>query len=214
PLEAAKRMDDFGPEEGIAQRVAGVDWQKGELGPDPARLQAQLADIVDRLLDGIERTGAIGLRLRDPEWMNRLLEALHAMAEISRLLSVALGIDQDRQIPAQSHRIHGLEEKGAMAAEQILHVVFRGREEDVDPGLVHQTIQPIGVERNCACSLFDDVEHIETPSGSIAAPCRRTWRQMATSIIHKGGDPTIPAGEDTSCVRARPAQRLRRSQFR
>src|SRR5262249_57671389 len=104
----------------------------------------------------------------------------------------------------------GREQTGTMADEPIRHVVFRGREEDVDPGLVHQTIQPIGVERNCACSLFDDVEHIETPSGSIAAPCRRTWRQMATSIIHKGGDPTIPAGADTSCLPPPPPHPLPR----
>ena len=35
-----------------------------------------------------------------------------------------------------------------MAAEQILHVVLRGRDQDVDAGLVHQAIEPSGIERN------------------------------------------------------------------
>src|SRR5262245_8339105 len=115
--------------------------------------------MVDRLLHGIDGAGGIGLRLRDPERIVFLLKAFYAMPEISRLLPPALGIDEDRQIAAQSHRIHGLKEKGAMPAEQILHIVLRGREQDVDPGLVHQTIQAIRIEWNRGCNLLDDVEH-------------------------------------------------------
>src|SRR5262245_62635432 len=81
------------------------------------------------------------------------------MPEITRLLPGALGIDEHRQIAAQSHRIHGLEEKGAMPAEQVLHIVLRGRDQDVDPGLVHQTIQAIRIEWDRGCNLLDDVEH-------------------------------------------------------
>ena len=62
------------------------------------------------------------------------------MAEITRLLPPALGIDEYRQIAAQAHCIHGLEEEGAVPAEQILHIVFGRDDQHIDSGLVHQTI--------------------------------------------------------------------------
>src|SRR5262245_34079103 len=108
------------------------------------------------------------------------------MAEICRLLARALGIDEDRQIAAQSHRIHGLEEKGAMAAEQVLHVVLRGREQDVDPGLIHQPIQAICIEWNRGCNLLDDVEHDRSSlwADSSAACAGRAW-VSEPAIIHQ-----------------------------
>src|SRR5499427_1722718 len=56
--------------------------------------------VIDCLLHGIDGAGRIGLRLRHPERIVFLLKAFHAMAEISRLLARALGIDEDRQIAA------------------------------------------------------------------------------------------------------------------
>jgi hypothetical protein len=159
PLEHEQRVDHLAAGEGIAQRRAGIDRQEGELGADPARLEAQLAHVVDGLLHGIERAGRIGLRFRHPERIVLLLEALHAMPEIASLLPSALGIDQDRQIAAQSHRIHGLEEEGAMPAQQILHVVLRRRDQKIDPRLIHEAVEPIRIERDRGCNLLDDIEH-------------------------------------------------------
>src|SRR5262249_24683825 len=162
--------------------------QKTELGADPARLCSQFARVVDRLLHGIDGAGRIGLRLRHPERIVFLLKALHAMPEITRLLPGALGIDEHRQIAAQSHRIHGLEEKGAMPAEQILHIVFRGRDQDVDPGLVHQTVEPIRIERDRRCSLLDDVEHDRSSLWTDrSAPCAgRAWVSEPAIIPQRG----------------------------
>ena len=33
-----------------------------------------------------------------------------------------------------------------MAAEQVLHVVLGGHAKDIDAGLIHQPVEPVGVE--------------------------------------------------------------------
>src|SRR5215472_17357948 len=110
------------------------------------------------------------------------------MAEITCLLPSTLGIDEHRQITAQSHRVHGLEEKGTMPTEQILHIVFGRHDQDIDPGLVHQTIQPIRVEGNGPCDLFDDVEHerssLWTDCSGLCRDC--AWRPWPLRIIYQG----------------------------
>jgi hypothetical protein len=85
------------------------------------------------------------------------------MAEISGFLRRAFRIDQHRQIPAQSHRIHVVEEKCAVAAKQILHIVLGGGDEDIDAGHVHEAIEAIRVERNRCPGLPRHVEHDEPP---------------------------------------------------
>jgi hypothetical protein len=70
------------------------------------------------------------------------------VADEGGLLGSAFGIDHDRQIAAHPHRVHVVEEEGAMAAEQILDVVLGGRQQDVDAGILHQVVEPAGVERN------------------------------------------------------------------
>src|SRR5215470_4078742 len=144
-----------------AERGAGIDRQERELGTDPAGLEARLADVIDRLLHDVDRAGRIGLRLRHPERLVLLLEALHAVTEERRLGRRAFRIDQDRQVAAQAHRIHGLEEEGAMTAEQVLHVVLRGHDQEVDAGLLHQAVEPIRIERDLGRhgGWLDDVEH-------------------------------------------------------
>ena len=80
------------------------------------------------------------------------------MPEIGRLLRRAFRIDQRRQVAAQPHRIHRFEKEGAVTAEQVLHVVLRGREQHIDIGLVHEAVEPIHVERDGRNALAD-VEH-------------------------------------------------------
>ena len=83
--------------------VPGIDRQERQLGTDArAVFDAGPADIVDRLLHGVERARRVGLHLRHPERLVLLLKALHAMAEIGRLLAAR---PWDRPGPADSGSI-------------------------------------------------------------------------------------------------------------
>ena len=81
-----------------------------------------------------------------PHRTDLALEFLQAMADVSRLLGRAFRVDQHRQIAGDAGRIHVVEEVGAMAAEQILHIVLGGRQHHVDAGLIHQAIKAIVIE--------------------------------------------------------------------
>src|SRR5258708_2615277 len=192
-----------------------MDREKSEVVADPAGVWSKFGGVVDRLLHGIDGGGRIGLRLRHPERIVFLLKALHAMAEISRLLARALGIDEDRQIAAQSHRIHGLEEKGAMAAQQVLHVVLRGREQNVDPGLVHQPIEAMRIERDRGCNLLDDVEHDQSSLwADCSAPCAaRAWTsgrlRSYTKAARPGHAPASARGVPATCRASPPRHDVR-----
>ena len=62
------------------------------------------------------------------------------MADIGGLF----GAPWDRlawQIAARPHRFHVIEEERAVTAEEILNVVLRRRERDVNMGLIHQAIE-------------------------------------------------------------------------
>ena len=71
---------------------------------------------------------------------------LEPVAEEGRLLRRSLGIDQQRQIAADPHGVHVVEEDRAMAAQQILDVVLRVGDQDIDAGLIHQPVELLGVE--------------------------------------------------------------------
>src|SRR6516165_1724355 len=75
-----------------------------------------------------------------------------------------------------------------MPAEQILHIVLRGRDQDVDPGLVHQTIEPLRIERDRGCNLLDDVEHDQSSlwTDRSALCTARAW-VSEPAIIHERG---------------------------
>ncbi len=64
------------------------------------------------------------------------------------LSGAALGIDQDRQVPADPDRVHVVEEERAVPAHQVLHVVLGGRQQDIHAGVVHEPVEPSGIERN------------------------------------------------------------------
>ena len=82
-----------------------------------------------------------------PEAAVLALEALHGAADVGRALGLALLVDHGRQIARDAHRLHGIEEVEAIAAEQILDVVLRGRDDDVEAGLIHQSVEALAVER-------------------------------------------------------------------
>src|SRR5918993_1171059 len=86
------------------------------------------------------------VHLRRPERTERMLETLGPMADIGGLFGRASRVGQNRQVAARPHGFHVIEEKRAMTAEQILHVVLRRRDSDVNTGLSHQMIQQMVVK--------------------------------------------------------------------
>ena len=84
------------------------------------------------------------------------LVAFKAMAEERRLLRRALGVDQQRQIAADAHGVHVVEEDGAVAAQQVLDVVLGVGDQDIDAGIVHEPVEALGVEGD---GWLGDVEH-------------------------------------------------------
>ena len=77
-----------------------------------------------------------------------MLEAFQAMADIGGLFRLALRVDEDRQIAGDAGGIHDVEEIGAVAAQQVLHIVLGGGEHDVDAGRVHQPVEAGVIEGN------------------------------------------------------------------
>ena len=82
--------------------------------------------------------------------------ALEPVAVESRLLRRPLGVDQQRQIAADAHGVHIVEEDGAVAAKQVLDVVLRVGDQHIDAGIVHEPVEVLGVEGN---GWLGDVEH-------------------------------------------------------
>ncbi len=160
----------------LLQRGGGVHRQERHLDADAFHI-ADLLDVLDRLLHHVDRARRRAILLRRPERLHLALEVFEPMAEERGLLRRAFRIDDDRQVAAQSHRVHVVEEERAMAAEQVLHVVLRGREQHVNAGVFHQAVEPRGVERNGRCSRLDGGEHIGAPwvlSGVDSQPDKRS----------------------------------------
>ena len=153
PLQHDKCVGDFDVREGATQRRTGIKRQKRHLDTDAARPKTELADMVDRLLHGIDRARRSGLRGRNPEWLDLPLITFQPMAEIGGLVHGALDVDENRQIAADPHGIHVVEEKGAVAAEQVLDVVFGRRDKHVQAGLIHEAIEPVGIKRDVGSEI-------------------------------------------------------------
>ncbi len=145
-LEHVERIHPLGVRKCSAQHLRSIVRQEAEFGGDALWLEADLAQVIDRLLHGVDRAPGVGLGFRRPHRIELALEFLQAMADIGRLLGRASRIDQHRQIACDAGRIHVIEKISAVAAEQILHVVLGRRQHDVDPRLVHQTVEPMMIE--------------------------------------------------------------------
>ena len=96
-----------------------------------------------------------------------MLKGFEPVADIGGLFRLPLRIDQHRQIARDAGRIHDVEEIGAVAAEQVLHIVLGGGEHHVDAGRVHQPVEAGMIERNGEgfCGRGVDV-HGELPAGA------------------------------------------------
>jgi hypothetical protein len=88
---------------------------------------------------------------------------LQPVTEERGLVGRAFDIDHDRQIAAQTHRIHVVKEECTMSAEQVLHIVLRGRKQHVDAGVLHQAVEPFGIEGYGRCGRSHTGEHGAVP---------------------------------------------------
>src|ERR1700733_2864779 len=119
-----------------------------------------------------------------PERLGLVLEALHPVAEKTGLLRLALGINENRQIPAQPHRVHRFKKERAMAAYQVLDIMLRRHDQHVHAGVVHQPVEASGVERGNVL-FFGDVEHGRSPCGAL---------KYHLSKSERADEPDWPAG--------------------
>ena len=148
PLERHVRLDDFRLGQAGAEQALRVGRQEGPLDADPLRLPPELAHVVDRLQHGVGARPHRGVDFRHPEAAEVALVGLHRMAEIAGELRVTLRVDEEGQIAADADRVEMIEEEEPVAAEQVLDVVLRRDDEEVDARLVHQLVEKVGVERN------------------------------------------------------------------
>ena len=61
---------------------------------------------------------------------------------------MAFHVEEDRQVAADADRVEMIEEEEPVAAEKILDVVLGGDDQGIDPGVLHQRVQPACVERD------------------------------------------------------------------
>ena len=146
-----------------------IGRQECELGANALGLCDELARVFDRLLHDVHRARAFDVELRHPERLHLVLVVLHAVAEEARFVRFAFCVNEYRQVAREAHRIHRFEKERAMAAEQVLHIVLRRHEQHVHAGVVHQPVQPFGVERRCVLSL-GNIEHDRSPDRSLDRP--------------------------------------------
>jgi hypothetical protein len=72
------------------------------------------------------------------------------------------------QIAADAERIHVVEEERAVPAQQVLHVVFRCGQQNVHAGIVHQAIEPCGIERDGG--RFHGSKHMRLLGAGVVLP--------------------------------------------
>ncbi len=90
-----------------------------------------------------ELAGASPLQqqVRRPEPAQLLFIRLHRVADVGGAVRPAARVGDDRQVAALPDCVHGVEEEEPVAAaQQVLGVVLRGRQQHVDAGLVQKLI--------------------------------------------------------------------------
>ena len=163
-LQHAGRIDELGIRQRLAEQRVGIRRQKAGSMPMRAPALPIFLRCSTASIRRIERAPAGWRERRRPERMVLVLAAFHAVGDIGGMLRPALLIDDNRQIAAVADRIHGGEEDELVAAEQILGVVLGGGEQHVDPGLLHQPVEPGLVERDVAdCILARGDVHFSLP---------------------------------------------------
>ena len=156
-LEHEQRILDVRVGQRLAQRRLGICRNECELHADAVALLRKPAHVVGCLLHDIDRAAAFRIHFGDPERLDLGLIRLHAVAEIRGLVRRAFRIDESRQIAADPDRVHVIEKERAVAAEEILDIMLRCRDEYVEPGFFHEPVEQSGIEGRGAVSRR--VEH-------------------------------------------------------
>jgi hypothetical protein len=66
--------------------------------------------------------------------------------DIDGALRRALEIDEEREVAAEAARVLRVEEEEAVATEQVLDVVLRRGDQDIDADFVEQRVEAVGIE--------------------------------------------------------------------
>ena len=66
-------------------------------------------------------------------------------------------------VTRDAERVHRVEKEEARAAKQVLQVVLRGGDDDVDACLIHQRIEPLGIKRNGSAKRAATIGHVGLP---------------------------------------------------
>jgi hypothetical protein len=95
----------------------------------------------------------------DPEAAELLLVALHRSADVPGVQRPALDVDEERQVAAETVRVHVVVEEEPVAAQQVLDAVLARDEQGVQSGVLHQPVEAARVERGLAVlgGVFDGV---------------------------------------------------------
>src|SRR4029079_12203343 len=139
-LEDPQALNDLAVGDALAQSCMSIGRQETHFdayGPDR---MVEPPQIIGAELHRIDGPPAPGLDGRSPELVELLLVALERIAEIRRLVGPAFRIDENGEVAANPDRVHVVEEKEAITAEQILDVVLRRYDQGVDAGFIHQGV--------------------------------------------------------------------------
>src|SRR5204863_6978444 len=101
------------------------------LDPDALHVGAELLEVIDGKLGGVERTAGGGIDARHPELAEVALVGLHRMADIGGAVAFAAHIDKHRKVAAHADRVEMVEEEEAVAAEEVLDIVLGGEDDRV-----------------------------------------------------------------------------------
>src|SRR5688572_22304454 len=99
-------------------------------------------------LHGVRRAIRSGLHYGRPKPAELLLEDFQAVCKVSTTCQAALQIYKDGEIAAHSEGVHVVEEDEAVAAEQVLNVVLRRHDEEVQLRVFQKAIEARRIERS------------------------------------------------------------------
>jgi hypothetical protein len=113
-----------------------------------------------------------------------LLVFFELVSDIGRVIAPALLIDQDRQIAADPEGIHVIEEEKAIGAKQILHIVFGGRQEDVDALVFEQGVESRRVEGRGLYRIMSSFMHVlSSAAASLRKICAIQTRECLRLVL-------------------------------
>ena len=114
--------------------------------PDSGAGQAHAAKMPGRKRNGVERSPTRGFDGWAPEATILGLRVLHYIPNIDGSFRDTFRIDKDRQVTADAESVEVVEEEKSVASQQILDVVLRRDQHDINAGIVQQRVEVMMVE--------------------------------------------------------------------